>query len=72
MTTLPDAMCGTLRGCDCTGGCIPAAADVIELKTPAGTTFSYETLKAALTQHKPKVLFLCQGESSTGTHQVCM
>ncbi|KAG2427967.1 hypothetical protein HXX76_011954 [Chlamydomonas incerta] len=44
-------------------------ADVIELKTPAGTTFSYEALKAALTQHKPKVLFLCQGESSTGTHQ---
>jgi alanine-glyoxylate transaminase/serine-glyoxylate transaminase/serine-pyruvate transaminase len=45
-------------------------ADVVELKTPAGTTFSYDALKKALQEHKPKLLFLCQGESSTGTHQV--
>ncbi|KAF8062065.1 Agxt [Scenedesmus sp. PABB004] len=43
--------------------------DVIELKVPAGKTFSLPELTAALEQHKPKVLFLCQGESSTGTHQ---
>ncbi|KXZ49207.1 hypothetical protein GPECTOR_22g797 [Gonium pectorale] len=44
-------------------------ADVVEIKVPAGQTFSYETLKATLLEHKPAVLFLCQGESSTGTHQ---
>jgi len=43
--------------------------DVIELKVPAGKTFSKEELTQALEQHKPAVLFLCQGESSTGTHQ---
>lgn len=43
--------------------------DVIELKCPTGTTFSQEELTAALEKHKPAVLFLCQGESSTGTHQ---
>jgi aspartate aminotransferase-like enzyme len=47
----------------------PPAADVTELATPAGTTFSFDTLKAAVEQHKPKVLFLVQGESSAGTHQ---
>lgn len=55
----------------CTCVCIlPYAANVVELKTPAGTTFSYDALKAELTKHKPAMLFLCQGESSTGTHQV--
>lgn len=43
--------------------------DVIELKCPTGQTFSQQELTAALEQHKPAVLFLCQGESSTGTHQ---
>jgi alanine-glyoxylate transaminase/serine-glyoxylate transaminase/serine-pyruvate transaminase len=43
--------------------------DVIELKCPTGTTFRKEELTAALEKHKPAVLFLCQGESSTGTHQ---
>lgn len=47
--------------------CLPG--DVIELKVPAGKTFSLTELTAALEQHKPAVLFLCQGESSTGTHQ---
>lgn len=43
--------------------------DVVELKTDAGTTFSFDTIKSAVEQHKPAVLFLCQGESSTGAHQ---
>ena len=45
------------------------AADVIDLQTPPATAFSYETLEQAVTEHKPAVLFLCQGESSTGVHQ---
>ncbi|KAK9843347.1 hypothetical protein WJX74_010741 [Apatococcus lobatus] len=44
-------------------------ADVIDLQTPPATAFSYETLEQAVTEHKPAVLFLCQGESSTGVHQ---
>ncbi|KAG2495109.1 hypothetical protein HYH03_006719 [Edaphochlamys debaryana] len=44
-------------------------ADVVEIKCPTGETFSYADLKKAVETHKPKVLFLCQGESSTGTHQ---
>jgi alanine-glyoxylate transaminase/serine-glyoxylate transaminase/serine-pyruvate transaminase len=43
--------------------------NVIELKCDAGKTFSLEELTKSLEQHKPAVLFLCQGESSTGTHQ---
>jgi alanine-glyoxylate transaminase/serine-glyoxylate transaminase/serine-pyruvate transaminase len=43
--------------------------DVIEMKVPAGQTFSTEELTAAIEQHKPAMVFLCQGESSTGTHQ---
>ncbi|KAK9813216.1 hypothetical protein WJX72_010906 [[Myrmecia] bisecta] len=43
--------------------------NVIDLKTPAGTSFSLEQLTSAVEQHKPAVLFLCQGESSTGAHQ---
>ncbi len=66
-------VCHTSRGVMQRMNVIPpvcAAANVVELKVPAGQTFSYEALKQALTEHKPKVLFLCQGESSTGTHQV--
>lgn len=44
-------------------------AKVVDLKTAPGTSFSLETLKAAVEQHKPAVLFLVQGESSTGVHQ---
>ncbi|GFR47564.1 hypothetical protein Agub_g9289 [Astrephomene gubernaculifera] len=44
-------------------------ADVVEIKVTPGETFSYEALKQALEEHKPAVLFLVQGESSTGTHQ---
>lgn len=44
-------------------------AEVVELKTEAGTSFSLDTLTAAVEKEKPAVLFLCQGESSTGVHQ---
>lgn len=44
-------------------------AEVVNLQTAAGTSFSLAELTAALEQHKPAVLFLCQGESSTGVHQ---
>jgi alanine-glyoxylate transaminase/serine-glyoxylate transaminase/serine-pyruvate transaminase len=43
--------------------------DVIQLKKAPGGTFSSDELKAAVAQHKPAILFLVQGESSTGTHQ---
>lgn len=43
--------------------------DVVEVKKEAGRTFSLEELTAAVTEHKPKVLFLVQGDSSTGVHQ---
>ncbi|KAF6260634.1 pyridoxal phosphate-dependent transferase [Scenedesmus sp. NREL 46B-D3] len=43
--------------------------DVVQLKADAGKTFSVAELKAAVAQHKPAILFLVQGESSTGTHQ---
>ncbi|KAI8464731.1 MAG: alanine-glyoxylate transaminase [Monoraphidium minutum] len=43
--------------------------DVIELKADAGRSFSLAEMTAALEKHKPAVLFLCQGESSTGVHQ---
>jgi alanine-glyoxylate transaminase/serine-glyoxylate transaminase/serine-pyruvate transaminase len=44
-------------------------ADVINLETEGGRGFTYEELKNAVETHKPAVLFLCQGESSTGVHQ---
>jgi alanine-glyoxylate transaminase/serine-glyoxylate transaminase/serine-pyruvate transaminase len=44
-------------------------ANVVELKKEAGKTFSYDELKEAVETHKPAVLFLCQGESSTGVQQ---
>ncbi len=44
-------------------------ANVVEMKVEAGKTFSYDAIKAAVETHKPAVLFLCQGESSTGVHQ---
>lgn len=43
--------------------------DVMDLQCPPGQTLSYEAIKQAIEQHKPKLLFLCQGESSTGVHQ---
>ena len=44
-------------------------ANVVELKKEAGKTFSYDELKEAVETHKPAVLFLCQGEPSTGVQQ---
>ncbi|KIZ02593.1 Serine--pyruvate aminotransferase [Monoraphidium neglectum] len=44
-------------------------AEVVQLRAPAGKTFSTGELKAALEEHKPAALFLVQGESSTGAHQ---
>ena len=44
-------------------------ANVVELKKEAGKTFNLAELTAAVEKHKPAVLFLCQGESSTGVHQ---
>ena len=44
-------------------------AKVVPLETPSGTTFDIDTLASALRTHTPAVLFLCQGESSTGVHQ---
>jgi len=42
------------------------SGDVIELKVPAGKTFSKEELTQALEQHKPAVLFLCQVRTTGG------
>jgi alanine-glyoxylate transaminase / serine-glyoxylate transaminase / serine-pyruvate transaminase len=44
-------------------------AEVVDLKKEAGKTFSLAELTEAVETHKPAVLFLCQGESSTGVHQ---
>lgn len=43
--------------------------NVTDLKVPPGTTLSYDLIKKTLEAEKPALLFLCQGESSTGTHQ---
>lgn len=44
-------------------------AEVVDLKQEAGRGFSPAELEAAVAEHKPAVLFLVQGESSTGVHQ---
>lgn len=44
-------------------------AKVVDLKAAPGTTFSLDTLRGALEEHRPAVLFLVQGDSSTGVHQ---
>lgn len=44
-------------------------ADVRKFSKPAGDNFSLAEIKAALTEHKPAILFLVQGESSTGVVQ---
>ena len=48
------------------------AADVIELKAPAGKTFSYGELKAAVEQHKPAALFLVQVRPCAECKQGCV
>ncbi len=42
---------------------------MVELKADPGHALKTDEIKAALQQHKPAVLFLCQGESSTGVQQ---
>ncbi|GAB4822529.1 hypothetical protein N2152v2_009575 [Parachlorella kessleri] len=44
-------------------------AKVVEIKAELGSTLKYDAIKEAVETHKPAVLFLCQGESSTGVHQ---
>merc|ERR1711872_47789 len=44
-------------------------AEVKEVTTPAGTNFSLSTLEAAVEKHKPDILFITHGESSTGVVQ---
>jgi len=44
-------------------------ATVKEIFTPAGTNFSLEQLEQAVKEHKPDLLFVTHGESSTGVVQ---
>lgn len=44
-------------------------ADVRVIKKPPGDVFNLNELESALSMHKPAVLFLVQGESSTGALQ---
>lgn len=51
--------------------CVLSAGEVIQLKAPAGATFSIDELKAAVKQHKPAILFLVQVRHlrTSGDHQ---
>ncbi|CAL5222062.1 g4362 [Coccomyxa viridis] len=42
---------------------------VINAEVPAGAALSLRKIEDELERNKPAVLFLCQGESSTGAHQ---
>merc|ERR1711973_256537 len=44
-------------------------ADVREVATPAGTNFTLSQLEEAVKKHKPDLLFVTHGESSTGVVQ---
>lgn len=44
-------------------------ANVIDMKVEPGKTFSLDVMTEYLQKHKPALLFLCQGESSTGVQQ---
>lgn len=43
--------------------------DVRVLESKLGTTFKYEQIRAHLETTKPKILFVCHGDSSTGVLQ---
>lgn len=43
--------------------------NVVNLEVAGGESYSLEQLTAAVEKHKPAVLFLVQGESSTGVRQ---
>lgn len=44
-------------------------ATVVEANTPTGSNFSLDELEAAVKEHKPDLLFVTHGESSTGVLQ---
>eukprot|EP00397_Hematodinium_sp_SG-2012_P033566 GEMP01035882.1.p1 GENE.GEMP01035882.1~~GEMP01035882.1.p1 ORF type:complete len:417 (+),score=84.40 GEMP01035882.1:92-1252(+) len=46
-----------------------SGAKIETIKKPYGTIFTLEEIEKGLTQHKPKVLWLCHAETSTGTLQ---
>lgn len=43
--------------------------DVRVLEAQLGTTFTYEQIRAHVETHKPKILFICHGDSSVGVLQ---
>lgn len=43
--------------------------DVVTTRVPLGRSFSLEQVESVVSLHKPKALFMCQGESSTGVYQ---
>lgn len=44
-------------------------ADVHTIQTSPGTSFTHDQLETAIMKHKPVLLFIVQGESSTGVYQ---
>merc|ERR1719353_682980 len=49
--------------------CLRHGAEVVQLRKEAGFTPSYDEIAKVLEEEKPAVLFLCHGESSSGTKQ---
>merc|ERR1712174_16260 len=49
--------------------CLRHGAEVVQIRKEAGLTPSYEEIEKVLEEEKPAVLFLCHGESSSGTKQ---
>lgn len=44
-------------------------ADVRVLESKLGTALTYEQIRAHVEIHKPKILFVCHGDSSVGVLQ---
>lgn len=44
-------------------------ADVRTVESKLGTAFKYEQIRAHIELHKPKIVFICHGDSSTGVLQ---
>ncbi|CAL8138964.1 unnamed protein product [Orchesella dallaii] len=44
-------------------------ANVIRMEKPIGSRFSLREIEAGIKQHRPKILYLVNGESSTGVYQ---
>lgn len=42
---------------------------MVNVESTAGTSVPLSSLKEAIEQHRPALVFACQGESSTGVHQ---